>query len=547
MTIKFAIRGSSMDAYLNSGAGKTPMNYVPQGYTLPAVVADAAAIGGQAIDVNGAGGNLRGLIYPGFSNCPKTGQLSILHRFAPAYSGSPSTNNSIISICAPRFLSSIPSMMIQLAHLTTGNLTLNMYNNAGSAIVTANTIVAAWSPTAGTYYDICLVWDGTMSANRIKVYVNGVLQGSGVTAGQVLGSGNTANFSDILIGSGHHSILSGDYKTNEYVIWDATIDPTSGGLNLNGASRASFVTISGTLDPTNSTDPGIANVRSSTGYVTNGVSLTGTAAIPTAANVRSGTATDATTGTLAVPAVGNVRSGTAVDNTTGTLVVPSLANTKTGVAGDGGTGTYDGSDRWTDVGITNVRSGSAYKANSTSNNRTGTAAIPTAANVRSGTSTDATTGTLAVPAASDVRLGVSVDATVGTLHQNTLSTAVVKAQSSVEVSDTILEITQGDSAQLSLTAQVGDDTTAFDLTGATFETKIKKQSGTYQTIPNSQHTADADQITNKGSFTISLLTSDTAKLKLGSGRDIVTKVTQGSEVTYFHGVAILTILTANPS
>ncbi|MGZ6477645.1 MAG: hypothetical protein ACXWQE_00005, partial [Bdellovibrionales bacterium] len=60
------------------------------------------------------------------------------------------------------------------------------------------------------------------------------------------------------------------------------------------------------------------------------------------------------------PAAGDLRSG--VDY--GTLVVPTLANTKTGVAGDGGTGTYDGSDRWSDLGIANARAGTPYKANS---------------------------------------------------------------------------------------------------------------------------------------------------------------------------------------
>jgi hypothetical protein len=142
------------------------------------------------------------------------------------------------------------------------------------------------------------------------------------------------------------------------------------------------------------TSPGAANTRSGTSWVYEGDSLTGTAAIPSAANVRSGTATDATTGTLVVPSTGNVKTGVSFDNSS--------------------TGTYDGSDRWTDPGESNTRLGTAYKANSTSNNKTGAAAIPSAANVRAGTATDATIGTLAVPAASDVRSGVSVDAGVGT-------------------------------------------------------------------------------------------------------------------------------------
>lgn len=183
---------------------------------------------------------------------------------------------------------------------------------------------------------------------------------------------------------------------------------TTGYTDLGAAQRQAFLptasdlrsgtvvdTVTGTL-----TVPSLANVK--TGVAGDGGTGTydGSDRWTDAgeANVRSGTAYKANstsnnkTGTLAVPSAGNVRSGTAVDAGTGTLTVPSLANTKTGVAGDGGTGTYDGSDRWTDPGIANVRSATAYKANSTSNNRTGTAAIPVASDVKTGVSVDATTG-----------------------------------------------------------------------------------------------------------------------------------------------------------
>ncbi len=77
-----------------------------------------------------------------------------------------------------------------------------------------------------------------------------------------------------------------------------------------------------------SVDPGIANVRTPTAYTINGVALVGTCAVPTAANVRLGTAVDATTGTCVVPAAADVKSGVSVDNTTGTLLStnPGAAN-----------------------------------------------------------------------------------------------------------------------------------------------------------------------------------------------------------------------------
>jgi hypothetical protein len=81
------------------------------------------------------------------------------------------------------------------------------------------------------------------------------------------------------------------------------------------------------------------------------------------------------------PGENNVRSGTAykfasaTNNRTGNVVVPVAGQVKTGTAFEssgGTTGTYDGSDRWTDPGAGNVLLGIQYKANSLTNNQTGT-------------------------------------------------------------------------------------------------------------------------------------------------------------------------------
>jgi hypothetical protein len=105
------------------------------------------------------------------------------------------------------------------------------------------------------------------------------------------------------------------------------------------------------------------------------------------------------------PGQTNVRLGTtykfdsATNNRTGTVRVPVVGNVKIGSLYDDAdslTGTYDGSDRWTDPSESNVRLSTAYKANSTSNNKTGTARIPPIAQVKIGTvydSSDSLTGT----------------------------------------------------------------------------------------------------------------------------------------------------------
>lgn len=77
-----------------------------------------------------------------------------------------------------------------------------------------------------------------------------------------------------------------------------------------------------------------------------------------------------------------------ITNRTGTRRQPGTSDVKTGVLygpSDSLTGTYDGSDRWTDPGVANVRSGISYKANSLTNNRTGDVVEPSAGTVKIGT------------------------------------------------------------------------------------------------------------------------------------------------------------------
>ncbi len=335
MATKFVLRGSALTAYKHSGGGKAAVTYAPA-TTIPALVTDAGAIGGQAINYDTGQTAIRGHNFPGFDNCSKNQAQSILHRFAPRYSGTPSQNQSIISIAGPSFLANLLSLGIQIYHNTSGNLLVTANNTRGQVILTANTNMGAWSPTSGQYYDFCIVWDGTTGTNAFKFYIDGTLFYQATPSRAWATDSKDFIQSSIMLGVGHRGIQFGDYYTNEFIIWDETIDPTSSGLNLNGSSRSSYVSITGTLDPTDSSDPGEANVRSATAYTINGVAKTGTAAIPSAANVRQGTAVDATTGTLNLPAEANVKSGITFDGATktGTLVStdPGEANVASGVS-----------------------------------------------------------------------------------------------------------------------------------------------------------------------------------------------------------------------
>jgi hypothetical protein len=411
--VTFHIHGTSKTPYRSLGPSTIGQ--------IGTVSVDAGAgIGGSIINLDQGSAGQRALIYPARGgNVSTVNKMSVLCRAALGDTGSARVFFSITG----------PALIGRVALRYTGTqLRVDVADEVTGATINFGTV--NWSPVAGTYYDLCLVLDcsTTTSGLSINLYVDGTSVLAPNNATGTWSNPTNPDVKNIMIGTDDATtLITTRMKLDEFAVWNDKVDPTGTGLNLNGATRSSYVTStafngdsytdpgvaavktgtsytyagtaqSGTYDGSDRwTDPGIANVRSGTAYKANSISnnRTGTAAIPTAANVRSGTAVDATTGSLAVPAAADVRSGTAVDAGTGTLDLPSIANVKTGVTFDGAskTGTYDGSDRWTDPGVANVRSGTAYKANSTSNNRTGTAVVSAAATTKHGVTADDGTGT----------------------------------------------------------------------------------------------------------------------------------------------------------
>ena len=210
--------------------------------------------------------------------------------------------------------------------LTTAGTTLAILaqNEAGSTAVNNST---AWSPTADTWYDIVVMWDGVTITNGIKFWVDGV-QIAQVNATTAIGTPFDSKLCNMVtIGIGH-TLVSTRFVCNEVNIWDEVITPssvtlTSGAGSLNGAARTAFVdgtAFEGGLN----TDPGIANVRLNQAYRIDGAAKTGTLDLPAAADVREDTSFDngGTTGSLIVPSAANVKLGVVFDDdTVGTLVV----------------------------------------------------------------------------------------------------------------------------------------------------------------------------------------------------------------------------------
>lgn len=109
----------------------------------------------------------------------------------------------------------------------------------------------------------------------------------------------------------------------------------------------------------------------------------------------------------------------------------------------------------------------------------------------------------------------------------------------------MLKITQGDTVVFNFTAKTAGGTPV-TLTGASFQTQMKSEDGDVVTFGNSKHTANPNQVTNKGKFTLTLTAEDSASIGEGANKDIVTKITIGSQIIYYHGNGILTVLPQEP-
>ncbi len=277
MSIIFAVRGDSLNARYST-AGKVGKPFTNSG-SLPAVEANAGAIGGQVINCVAGGTVRKGVTYPG-RNLGTLSAFSVLLRFAPNYSGNPANNRSLWSFGPVS--SAVYFGGGYIKHLTNGKFDLFFggANNGGQTIGFSTT--PTWSPTAGTFYDLGLSWDGTTAANGIKIYIDGVLFAQGTANAAIVANYFLPTSIDLAMdGSG----VNGDLYVNEFVVWNEVFDFTT------LAGRSAFVTVD-SFDGVLSTDPGEENVLDGEGYTINGVAKLGTLSAstnPGAENVKTGT------------------------------------------------------------------------------------------------------------------------------------------------------------------------------------------------------------------------------------------------------------------
>lgn len=292
-----------------------------KGWNFPSahtITTDAAALSGSYINLNTAGPN-QSISYSGAYNTPNGRAISVLMRIRAAYTGAPSGLRSLFGF--------------GVNHGANGPALLFFHDNTTGAIkcigrkednnsTFANVSFGNWTAgVTGTYYDLVFTWDGTTTANSGKFYIDGTLLGQLTPSNAMTATQDNLFWTGFSLGTTSGLALS-SFGLDEFVVWDSVIDPTAvdlvgGSGSLNGASRTALVDVAA-LEGNVYTDPTEANVKTGTGYT---------------------------------------------------------------FAGASKTGTYDGSDRWTDPDIDNVRFGTEYKANSLTNNRTGTMTLPPEENV----------------------------------------------------------------------------------------------------------------------------------------------------------------------
>lgn len=277
MAITFAVRGDSLDARYST-AGKTPARL--GALAPPEVTTDEPGINGvNSIDLAGAFLTFRGLNYIGRENTPSVATRSVLIRVKFAslsstmglfYMGG--SNRSETNGFGAR-VEATPEIRVYVAN-ESGQIDNGITSSSG--LGTTN------------WHDIVFTWDGTTSANGLKVYVDGVEKLSD-TMSRSLPTYDTNQqnaCSNIVIGPCSPGAAQNvHFYVDEFVVWDEVIDPTSvtltsGSGSLNGSSRSTYVEVDA-LDAKNNTFPTEVQVESGVTWIQQGVEKTGTLSTPT--------------------------------------------------------------------------------------------------------------------------------------------------------------------------------------------------------------------------------------------------------------------------
>ena len=325
----FALRGNTMAARYATGRATFTAYRLTGSY--PSVVSNGAAnvFGGMAIDMNDSTASY--VMYNDYKNLPTTGQFSALMRVVPKVSANATStffNNALFFFAA----GPVGHGHVRVYFSSSGILVVQILNQHGSGQTFVDG-TGSFTTTTDVPFDIMLVFDGTTGGNNIRVSINGVERVTFTsTSSWDMNDATMASLWQGLVVGGSTGNVTSQMEVNEFLLWDTIQDHVY-------TTRTDFFSTTAFVGA-QSTDPGVSNVLSGTGYTFEGSSQTGTYhdadyTDPGIANVLSGTSyvfNDSTlTGTLtddySNPGVANVRKDTnyifAGSTLTGTLNVPT--------------------------------------------------------------------------------------------------------------------------------------------------------------------------------------------------------------------------------
>lgn len=142
-----------------------------QGGSLTATDIGTPVLSAGKLQCHGGGNNAVRYENADIGSEGNTGAFKI--KYTPNYSGTPAANYNIFEF-AP--VSGNNDRMLVLHSASGGTLRFTAYTSVGTIKHTAVAFGAAWSPVAGTTYELELNWDTV--AGVVRLFVDGVLQGA---------------------------------------------------------------------------------------------------------------------------------------------------------------------------------------------------------------------------------------------------------------------------------------------------------------------------------------------------------------------------------
>jgi len=238
MSVTLAVRGDSLSARFAGGYKEAGVLDPGRVGGIPTVTADATAIGGQAIVMEG---NTRGgLSYSARDNFTKTGDFSVLVRIK--FSSATATQQ-IWRYGRPSASFSQPLFETNFKQGSGGFQTYQYNDRALLGI--GGTYIADDSIVTGTWYDLSFTYNNSTGAYTI--YQDAVSLGSTTNTRLFFSPGEMDHLGELVFGHGNF-VDGAHYRINEAIFWDSVIDPTSvtltsGSGSLNGSSRTAFVDV----------------------------------------------------------------------------------------------------------------------------------------------------------------------------------------------------------------------------------------------------------------------------------------------------------------